>query len=114
MEKWNYSFSDEVAINFCYDIENKKITVGFNGYFDLITHEYKEVECLFVIEKWLDAKSKVDDNIRFYDLDKHMGIFSLILYMKREEDFIELLVNTIDERYITLRFKDPTMSLLEK
>ena len=65
----------------------------------------------FIIEDWLDAKSQIGDDPKQYPLDRHMGIFSLILYMKLQEDKLEMMVNTLDERFITLIFKEPKIRL---
>ncbi|PQL94858.1 hypothetical protein [Apibacter adventoris] len=103
--KFNYSFDDEVVSKFCYDIDKKKIITYFTGYTDLIEQKrFLDRQCIFTIENWEKAKSKVGDENRFFDLDKNMGIFSMILYVKLEEGGLEILVNTLDDRYITLIF----------
>jgi hypothetical protein len=110
--KLEYSFDDEPVDKFSYDIKKKRIEVYFSDYFDEMKNHYFEIPCVFIIEDWEDAKSKIGDDLKCYDLDKHMGIFSMILYMKYNDvDELEMLVNTIDNRYITLLFTKPQISL---
>lgn len=78
----------------------------------MIKDAYIDVPCVWVLESWKYAKSTVGDEQKRYDLNKHIGIFSLILYMKYNDDKeLEILVNTVDNRYITLFFKEPKLSL---
>lgn len=73
---------------------------------------YIDAPCTWVLENWEYAKSTVGDEKKRYDLNKHIGIFSLILYMKYNDDSeLEMLVNTVDNRCITLFFKDPRLKL---
>lgn len=110
--KLEYSFDDEPVDKFSYDIQKKRIEVYFSDYFDVLKNEYFEIPCVFIIEDWKEAKSKVGDEEKLYPLNKHIGIFSLILYMKYNDDNeLEMLVNTLDNRYITLLFKEPNLSL---
>tara|TARA_R110002020_G_scaffold466285_2_gene688734 strand:- start:828 stop:1172 length:345 start_codon:yes stop_codon:yes gene_type:complete len=110
--KLEYSFDDEPVSKFCYYLETQKIEVGFKGYYDLIKDKYIDVPCIWVFENWEFAKSSVGDEQKKYDLSKHIGIFSLILYLKYNDDKeLEMLVNTVDSRYITLFFKEPQLSL---
>ena len=109
--KLGYSFDDEVVSKFCYDMDNKKIEIYFTSYSDLLKNNYLETPCVWIIENWEDAKSKIGDEINFYELDKHMGVFSMILYINTKGDDLEILVNTIDNRYITLLFVKPQISL---
>jgi hypothetical protein len=111
-KKLEYSFDDEYVDKSCYDIENKNLEIHFTGYSDLIKNERIDKPCIWTIENWTDAKSTVGDDQKRYDLNKHIGIFSLILYMKYNDDSeLEMLVNTVDNRYITLFFKDPQLKL---
>lgn len=111
--KFEYSFEDEPVNKFCYDIDTQKIEVHFSGYYDLVKDEYIEAPCIWIIENWKFAKSTVGDEQKRYDLNNHIGIFSLILYIKYNDDNeLEMLVNTIDDRYITLFFKNPQLKLV--
>lgn len=110
--KLDYSFDDEPVRKFCYDLYNKKIEVHFSGYHDLIKSEYKDTPCVWVIENWNYANSIMGDGQNLYSLDKHIGIFSLMLYVKYNDDNeLEMLVNTVDNKYLTLFFKNPHLSL---
>lgn len=110
--KLEYSFDDEPISIFCYDLINKKIEIHFKAYFDELKNEYFEIPCVFVIEDWREAKSKVGDEEKLYPLNKHIGVFSMLLYMKyNENNILEILVNTLDNRYITLFFEEPNLYL---
>ena len=109
--KFEYSFDDEPVSKFCFDIENKKIEIHFAAYNDLLKNKYIEEPCVFRIENWLDAKSKFRDEEKLYELNKHIGIFQMILFMEQKGNDLELLVNTIDNRIINLIFIKPILSL---
>lgn len=108
--KLRYSFDDEVASKFCYDMENKKIEVYFTGYSDE-KERFLDKPCIFSISNWTEAKSKIGDEEKLFPLDRNIGIFSMILYVKYDYDKLEMLVNTIDDKYITLFFTNPKINL---
>lgn len=111
-EKLEYSFDDEPVAKFCYDLSSKQIQIHFKRYYDLVNDKYIETPCIWVLENWEYGKIKLGDEPKLYDISKSIGIFSLILYMKYNDGKeLEMLVNTIDNRYITLFFKDPKLSL---
>ena len=105
-----YSFDDEVVSKFCYDMDNKKIEVYFNGYFDLLKNEYVERPCLWVIENWSDAKSKLSSETKYDALENNLGIFSMVLFLENEEKKTNVTVNTLDKRYVDLVFIEPKIS----
>ena len=108
--KLKYSFDDEPISRFCYD--NKRIEIHFKGHYDLIKDVYVEGGCIWTLKDWIYAKSKIGDEQQLHDLNRHIGVFSLILYMKyNDNNELEMLVSTIDRRYVTLFFKDPKLSL---
>ncbi|KGO88130.1 hypothetical protein Q765_03520 [Flavobacterium rivuli WB 3.3-2 = DSM 21788] len=98
------SFSDIPVSKFCYDIDRKKIEIYFPGYHDVQSGDYVEQNCCCVIGNWKEAKSKVYNDDIFFNLDKHIGIFSLLLHIVHSNEFLEMIINTIDDRYIVLRF----------
>lgn len=109
--KLGFSFDDEVVSKFCYDMDNNKIEVYFTGYSDG-KERFLDKPCVFSISNWTEAKSKVGDEERLYPLDRNIGVFSLIIYMGYNDDKeLEMIVNTVDDRYITLLFKDPKLEL---
>jgi hypothetical protein len=111
-KKLEYSFDDEPVSKFCYDLDNKRIEVYFKGYYDLNKDIYIEAPCIWILENWEYAKSRIGDEHKLNDLNKNIGVFNLILYMKYNNDKeLEMLVNTADNRYLTLFFKDPKLSL---
>jgi hypothetical protein len=109
--KWIYSFDDEPVRKFCYDIENNKIEVHFSSCFDNANNQNYDQPCVFVIEKWKEAKSKIGDDEKQYEINKHIGIFSMILYMNWQHEELEMLVSTLDNRYVSLLFKGSKLSL---
>lgn len=111
--KLKYSFADEPVSKFCYDLSTQKIEVHFNGHYNLINDAYVNAPCIWVVESWQYAKCMLGDEQKRYDLNKHIGVFSLILYMNYNDDAeLEMLVNTVDNRYITMFFKEPKLSLI--
>ncbi|MDY3315927.1 hypothetical protein PG275_10235 [Riemerella anatipestifer] len=109
--KLKYSFDDEIASKFCYDMDNKKIEVHFTGYSDE-KERFLNKPCIFSISNWEEAKSKRGDEGKFSPLDKNIGVFSMILYVEYDGNKLELLVNTIDDRYIVLLFTNPEVDLI--
>jgi len=106
-----FSFDDEPVRKFFYDIHNKIIQVHFSGYYDLQKNTLIDGPCTFTIANWKEAKCRIGDDDRLHEIDKHMGIFSMILSMRLIGDQLEILVNTLDNRYLTLFFKDPDLKL---
>jgi len=114
-KKLEYSFDDEPVSKFCYDLERKKIEVYFKGYFDVSKDQYLENSCIWSIENWEEAKCTIGNDTKLYDIEEIIGIFSLILYMKfNEDDKLEMYVITVDNRYLTLFFKNPSLCLNQK
>lgn len=109
-EKLEFSFDDEVVGKFCYDISNKKIEVYFTGYSDLITNQVFDIACVLIIENWFDAKSKVYNEMKYDKLEKHFSIISMILSLEKKGDDLELYVNTLDNKYLSLLFIRPQIS----
>lgn len=107
----NYSFDDEPVVKFCYDIQNKKIEIYFDRYFDLEKNIFVESKCVLIIEKWQNAYSMLSQIEKKHELNRHIGVFSMILYLKSSEEYLEMLVNTLDNRYVTLIFESPEIVL---
>lgn len=111
-KKLYYSFDDEPVSKFYYEIDKNKIEIYFNGYFDINKDMYIEKPCVWTIENWKEAKCKIGNDLKLYNLNNSISIFNLILYMKLNEEFVlEMLVNTLDNRYLTLFFKEPILHL---
>ena len=108
-----YSFDDEVATKFCYDMDNQKIEVHFNGYYDLSKNVYVENPIILNISSWLQASSKLASSNIYGKLDKHLGIISMILSVEIINEDIEFTVNTIDDRYINLRFTNAHIDFMK-
>jgi hypothetical protein len=110
-KKIEYSFDDEYVTKFCYDIDNKKIEIHLTGYSDLLKNEKVDKPCVWIIENWTDAKSKLSSESSYNDLEQHLGIVSMVLSAEINKTTLELTVNTIDNRYIDLLFDNPQLKL---
>ena len=97
-----FSFDDEIATGFFYDIDGQKIVVYFASYYD--NGRFVEKECQLIIEKWEYAKSKLSVDNRYKDLENHIGIISMILDMHIADKKLFLTVNTLDGQYVDLLF----------
>lgn len=107
-----YSFDDEIAMKFCFDMDNKKIEIHFAGHYNTLNNQYINKPCVWTIQNWTDAKSKLSSESSYHDLKQHLGIVSMILSVEINENALQLSVNTIDNRYIDLLFYDPQIILL--
>ncbi len=112
MSGLTYSFDDEPVRKFCFDSEATRIEVGFSRYFDSVAGEYVESPCSWVVEHWEYARSKLSSQVEFDDLEDHLGIFGLLLSVTMVGQNLEMTVNTIDDHYIDLVFKDPKLTLV--
>ena len=74
-----YSFDDEPVRKFCLDLSVKRIEVHFSGYHDLVKNILIEVPCIWVIESWEDAKCKVGEGSKLFDLYDVIGVFKLMI-----------------------------------
>ncbi|MFD1874491.1 hypothetical protein [Hymenobacter bucti] len=108
-----YSFDDEVASKFCYDIDQKRLEIHFTGCWDLATQHYHEGPCYLLIHQWRAAHCQEEAvSKRFVRLEQGMGIVSLLLAVTWVEEQLELVVNTIDNRYFLLRFANPIVEVV--
>jgi hypothetical protein len=110
-KKLEYSFDDEVANKFCYDMDKNKIKIHFGGYYDALSSQYIDKPCIWIIENWADAKSKLSSESTYTVLEKHLGIISMVLSSEINDTTLELTVNTTDNRYIDLLFDNPQLEL---
>jgi len=106
---FNYSFDDEPVNKFSYDFVNKKLEICFSGYYE--NESLVEKSCAFIIQNWQEAECKVGDEEKLYPLNNQLGIISIILHMQYDGDTLIMLVNTLDNRYIELFFKEVELSL---
>src|SRR5690554_895621 len=91
--KLEYSFDDEIASKFCYDMDNKIIEVYFTGYSDE-KERFLDKSCIFSISNWTEAKCKIGDDAKLYDIDKAIGIFKKL----KTSNVIADLINEINSR----------------
>ena len=108
-----YSFDDEVASKFCYDLAHKRLEIHFTGCWDRATQHYYEGPCYLLIHQWCAAHCQEEAvSNRFVPLGQGMGIVSLLLAVTWAEEQLEVVVNTIDGRYLLLRFTNPVVEVV--
>lgn len=109
--KLEYSFDDEYATKFCYDMDNKKNEIQLTGYSDLLKNERIDKPCIWIVENWTDAKRKLNSESIYTDLEKHLGIINMVLSLEINDKALVLTVNTPDNRYVGLLFDNPQLKL---
>lgn len=112
--KLYFSFDDEYVSRSCYDIDNKKIEIYYPAYYDLRNNgTFIEKPCVFTIKNWDVAKSRLGAEERFYDLNKHLGIITIIYNMVLKDENLEMFVDTVGGKCITLIFTNPELDFRE-
>ncbi len=112
--QFNYAFDDEYVSKFCYDIDNKKMELYYSAYYDLQNNDtFIEKACVFIIKNWDVAKSCLGAEERFYDLKKHLGIITIIYSMILKDETLEMFVDTVGGKCITLIFTNPELEFRE-
>ncbi len=106
-----YSFHDEIVKRFCCNLEEKILEMSFLAYSDILANKYVEEPCTFVIQKWKDTVVKIGLEKKDYKIENQIGIVRMILNMELKYNNLELLVNTQDNRYLTITFIDPILRL---
>ncbi|MEK6510690.1 hypothetical protein [Myroides odoratimimus] len=104
-----YTFDDEVVSKFVYAIDEKKIELSFDGFYDLEKDEEINRKCILIIESWSKALSRLYPNSKFDDLESNFGIISMIVAVNVEHDEVYMTVSTIDNRHYDLIFLKPSM-----
>jgi hypothetical protein len=111
-----YSFDDEVASKFYYDMADKRLEIHFTRCWDKVAHCLLEGPCYLLIHQWADARCQDagyrPDNVpppKFFPLEDSMGIVSMILFIEWTDGQLEMVVNTIDDRYLLLLFDNPSV-----
>ncbi|OGX85625.1 hypothetical protein [Hymenobacter glacialis] len=114
-----YSFDDEVATKFCYDLDNKRLEIHFTRCWENATQQHLEGPCYLLIHQWTDARcqnaSHRQGNVpppKFFPLEDSMGIISMIHFFEWTKEQLELVVNTIDDRYLLLQFINPSVEVV--
>jgi hypothetical protein len=109
-----YSFDDEPASKFYYDMDQQRLEIHFTGCWELATQHYHEGPCYLLIHQWHAAHCQEEAvSKRFIPLEQGMGIVSLLLAVTWVDEQLELYVNTIDNRYLLLRFDQPVMEVVK-
>ena len=99
---FEYEFADDIVTKFCYNSSANQIEVQFEGYYE--DEKYIESPCSLIIENWKEAKSKLHGEKRYDFLERHLGIFSMILDVENSLEELKLSINTVDDKYIELLF----------
>ena len=108
-----YSFDDEVASKFYYDLEGKRLEIHFTGCWEIATGRYHDGPCHLLIHQWADARCQEEAvSARIVRLEELMGIVSLLLSFDWTAEGLEMLINTIDNRYLLLRFTNPSVDVI--
>jgi hypothetical protein len=108
-----YSFEDEIASKFCYDLEHNRLEIHFTGCWEVATQHYHEGPCYLLIHQWHDARCQEEAvSSQFVRLEERMGIVSLLLALNWVDEQLEVFVNTIDNRYLLLRFINPSVEVV--
>ncbi|CED60562.1 Putative uncharacterized protein [Moritella viscosa] len=104
-------FSDEIVTGFSYDSINKHLSVTFQSVCVLGEIIYTPHD--LNIDCWSKAESCLYRDSKSSELDAHLGVPSLLLAFEVQDRFCSLTINTVDDRYIELRFYDAEVSLVE-
>ncbi|MEG3755748.1 hypothetical protein [Psychromonas arctica] len=102
LDTLEYSFADELAVGFSYDSEGKRISITFESYYK--NNQYVEKKCTLTIESWTEGESKMHGQEKYGELESNLGIPSLLLGVDQSESMVVLTINTLDDRYLVLRF----------
>ncbi|HGE6026597.1 hypothetical protein ABMY11_20225 [Vibrio vulnificus] len=98
----NVDFADEIVSRFSYDSAGKEILLTFQSFM----YKGKEVtkSHTLAISSWSQGQSRSCGSNTFDDLERHLGVPSLLLDFSVQDDFCSLVINTVDDRYIELKF----------
>ncbi|HEQ3591060.1 hypothetical protein [Vibrio harveyi] len=98
----NVDFADEVVSSFSYDSIGKEMQLTFHSFM----HKGKSVtkSHTLTISSWLEAQSRRWESTAFDDFEQHLGVPSLLLNFSFQDDLCSLVINTVDDRYIELKF----------
>lgn len=107
----NVDFADEIVVGFCYKPIEKQISLTFES----ITIEKEVVDSPHTLEisSWSKAQSRNYSDTTFGPLEDHLGVPSLILSCIFCEEFCSLVINTVDDRYIELKFHDAQVEFVK-
>ena len=97
-----YSFADELVVGFSYDSAGKKISLTFESYSK--NNQHVDKKCNLTIDSWVEGESKIHGQEKYGELESNLGIPSLLLSVDQYESVIVITINTLDDRYVVLRF----------
>ena len=106
---FHYEFADEIVTKFCYNSCLNEIAAQFEGYYE--DESYIEQPITLIIKKWKIAKSRLHGEKQYDSLERHLGIFNMILSLENCSDKLELSINTINEKYIELLFEQAVVRI---
>ncbi|MCG6272372.1 hypothetical protein K6U70_09405 [Vibrio vulnificus] len=104
-------FADEIVASFGYKPEDKEISLTFRSftYMERVVTKSHTLK----ISSWSQAQSRNYGDTKFDGLEEHLGVPSLLLDYSFRDDFCSLVINTVDDRYIELKFYEAQVEFAE-
>jgi len=98
------SVEDEIATGFSYTV-GAHIAIDFDRCWSVEQGAYLAGPCSLIIKQWMKA-SAVDDTGKEHPLERKLGIIDMVLWLKLEDNALQTWVETIDGRYLLLKFEN--------
>ena len=98
------SVKDETATGFRYAV-GSCIAIDFDRCWSVEQDAYLASPCSLIIKQWVKA-SAVDDTGKEHPLERKLGVIDMVLWLKLEGNVLQMWVETIDGRYLLLKFED--------
>ena len=108
-----YSFDDNYATHFSFDIRRRVMHFSFDYYYDDNLQEDVMNPCSLVIKDWTSIQYSLEPEDEYFELENSsvMPELALILEMKQEGNNLFLYAMSDDNEYINLNILDATVSL---
>ncbi|WP_152559958.1 hypothetical protein [Hymenobacter sp. IS2118] len=103
-----FSVDDGVAIGFHYQA-GKSIAIDFDGCYSMESKKYLDGLCSLTVENWASATAihlNLDGDGKERPLESVLGIIDMVLAIESDESSLQLWVETIDSRYLLLKFRN--------
>ncbi len=108
-----YSFDDNYATHFSFEIQRRVMLFSFDYYYDDNLQEDVMNPCSLVIKDWTSIQYSLEPEGEYFELENSsvMPELALILEMKQEGNNLFLYAMSDDNEYINLNILDATVSL---
>jgi len=108
-----YSFDDNYATHFSFDIQRRVMLFSFDYYYDNNLQKDIMNPCSLVIKDWSSIQYSLESENKYFELEDSsvMPELALILEMKQEGNNLFLYAMSDDNEYINLIILDATVSL---